>query len=160
MPPSTTLIGRPIGVMISLVGSTLSEWQIEASRSGTVTGWSLTSHAVGVGRADDLAALDAAAGQGDVEDLGEVVAAGVGVDLGRAAELAHPDDQRAVEHAVALQVGIRVANAGSTWLASLPTLSWFCWWVSQPLERTSTKVTPAWTSRRASRQPWPNGVRP
>ena len=32
---------------------------------------------VGVGRTDDLPSLDAAAGQGDVEDLGEMVAAGV-----------------------------------------------------------------------------------
>ena len=52
------------------------------------------------------------------------------------------------------------AKAGSTWPASLATRSLFCWWVSQPLERTSTNVTPASTSRRASRQPWPNGFWP
>ena len=70
-----------------------------------MTGWSLTSVPVGAGGADDLASLDAAAGQGDVEDFGEVVAAGVGVDLGCSAELAHPHDQGLIEHAALLQVG-------------------------------------------------------
>ena len=70
-----------------------------------MTGWSLTSDPSAMERADDLASLDAAAGQCDVEHLGEVVAAGIGVDLGRSAEFAHPDDQRLIEHAALLQVG-------------------------------------------------------
>ena len=47
----------------------------------------------------DLAPRDAAAGQHRGPGVGEVVAAGAGVDLGRAAELAHPDDQGRVEQA-------------------------------------------------------------
>ena len=58
----------------------------------------------GVGRADDLAALDAAAGHPHGEAQVVVVAAPARFGLGRAAELAAPEDQRAVEQAPALQV--------------------------------------------------------
>ena len=130
--------------MFSLVGSILRAWQKLASRSLTATGWSLTSVPSATGGADDLAPLDAAAGQGDVEDAGEVVAAGVGVDLGGPAELAHPDDQGPVEHPRGLQVGDQRGEPGvDRRRRACRRARAFCWWVSQPLERTSTNVTPA-----------------
>jgi len=52
----------------------------------------------------DLAAADAAAGQGDGEDGAPVVAAAGPVHLRRAAELGHADDQGLAEHAAARQV--------------------------------------------------------
>src|SRR5439155_13432779 len=63
--------------------------------------------AVAVGRADGLAALDAAADQYTAPGLRPVVATAsilADVDLRRAAELAHPDDQRRVEQAALLQI--------------------------------------------------------
>ena len=68
----------------------------------SVTGRSVTSVPASSVGADHLPAADAAAGQGHVERLREVVAAAAGVDLRRAAELAHPDHQRPVEHAALL----------------------------------------------------------
>ena len=61
--------------------------------------------AAGVGFADDLPAANAAAGQRHVERPRVVVAAGAGVDPRRAAEFAHPDHERPVEHAALLEVG-------------------------------------------------------
>src|SRR5207247_8034962 len=52
-----------------------------------------------VGGAGGLAAADAAAGEGDGVALGPVVAAGVFVDRGGAAEVTHPDDERCIEQA-------------------------------------------------------------
>ena len=60
--------------------------------------------AVLAGLADHLAALDAAAGQDGAPAVGEVVAALLRVDLRRAAELAHPDDQRRVQQSAVFQV--------------------------------------------------------
>src|SRR5205823_824002 len=60
-----------------------------------------------VGLADDLTALDAAAGHHQVPGARIVVAArlgAAGVDVRRAPELAHPDDQRRVEQAALLQI--------------------------------------------------------
>src|SRR5205823_1805271 len=57
-----------------------------------------------VGLADRLTALDAAADHHRAPRPGPVVAAALAVDLRGAAELAHPDDQRAVEQAALLQV--------------------------------------------------------
>src|SRR5205823_11911575 len=60
-----------------------------------------------VGLADDLAGLDAAAEQHRAPGPGIVIAAGLGpvrVDLRSAAELAHPEDERAVEQTALLQV--------------------------------------------------------
>ena len=105
LPPSTILIGRPTELMFSLAGSIFSVWQMLVKRSLTATGLSLTSVPSADECADDLAPLDAAAGQGDVEDAGEVVAAGVRVDLRGPAEFAHPDDQGLLEHPLGLQVG-------------------------------------------------------
>ncbi len=99
LPPSTILIGRPIGAHHLLGRVDLERVAQRGQQVGNRDGVVLDLGAVGIGGADDLAALDAAAGQRDVEDLGEVVAAGVGVDLGGAAELAHPDDQCLIEHA-------------------------------------------------------------
>ena len=61
-------------------------------------------HARGVGRAVGVAALEAAAGEHAGHRAGPVVAAGVLVDLRRAAELAGADDDRAVQHAAVVEV--------------------------------------------------------
>src|SRR5262249_21188714 len=60
--------------------------------------------AVGASGADDLASLDATAGQGDVKGTRVVIAAGTGIDPRRSAELTHPDDQSFVEHAALFQI--------------------------------------------------------
>src|SRR5262245_31189314 len=57
-----------------------------------------------VGGADRTAPLDPAAGEQGRVTLAVVLAAGAVVDLGRAAELAHRDDQRRVEQAAPVQV--------------------------------------------------------
>src|SRR5205814_8757268 len=57
-----------------------------------------------VGLADGLAALDAAAAHHCRPGVRIVMAAALGVDLRRAAELAHPDDQGRVEQAAFLEV--------------------------------------------------------
>src|SRR5947209_7531790 len=57
----------------------------------------LDLHAVGTGPADDLSAADAAAAEDGGPRAGPVVTALVAVDLGRAAELPHPDEQRRIE---------------------------------------------------------------
>ena len=75
------------------------------NRSVTATGRSLISTPLESVSPIDLAAADAAAGQGHVERLGIMIAAAAGVDGGSAAELAHPDHERFVEHAALLQVG-------------------------------------------------------
>ena len=60
--------------------------------------------AFGVGLAQDGAAADRAAGQREAEAGGPVVSAAAQVDLGRAAELAAADDDRALEQLALLQV--------------------------------------------------------
>ena len=63
---------------------------------------------------------------------------------------------------------IRVDQPASRTPHSFSTASKFWAWVSQPRPLvpsteesvTSTNGTPRSTSRRASRQPWPNGLRP
>ena len=55
--------------------------------------------------ADGAAAADAAAGQHGGESVGPMIATGLGVDDGRAAELAHADDERFLQHAALLQIG-------------------------------------------------------
>ena len=57
-----------------------------------------------VAGAVDVAGLDSAAGEEERVAEIPVVAAGGGVDLGASAELAHDDDQGAVEHAAGDQV--------------------------------------------------------
>src|SRR5437879_3781942 len=57
-----------------------------------------------IGAADDLAALDAAAGQRGRIHEAPVVAAGAGVHSRRSAELRRPHYQRLVEHAADRQV--------------------------------------------------------
>ena len=128
-------IGRPIGVMFSLRGLMSSAWQKVQNRSATPTGRFVDVVAAVAGGADDLAAADAAAGQGHAERPRIVVAAGVGVDARRAAELAHPDHQRPVEQAAFLQVAApgprspgRPARSGAC------TRSKLSWCVSQPFE--------------------------
>ena len=68
-----------------------------------------------VGGADDLAALDAAAGHPDREAVGVVVAAfgaaGAAVGDGTAAEFAAPDHQRGVEQAAGFEVGQQAGDA-------------------------------------------------
>ena len=68
----------------------------------------------------------------------------------------------------ACRSSISVAQAGSSTSLSFCTLSKLFWCVSQPRpvtpgaceSVTSTNGTPRSTSRRASRQPWPNRLRP
>ena len=69
-------------------------------RDGPVGG----SGGVGVAGADDLAAADAAAGQGDAPDARPVVAAARRVEPRRAAELAGGDHQRRFQPAAPLEV--------------------------------------------------------
>src|SRR6185369_6844635 len=52
----------------------------------------------------DEAALDAAAGEDDAEDLGPVIAAVGGVDLRRATELGGDHDERGGQHAALVEV--------------------------------------------------------
>ena len=59
---------------------------------------------LGIGRANHLAAAQAAAGNGQAEAGGPVVAAGEGVDLRRPAELAAAENDCPVEQLVARQV--------------------------------------------------------
>ena len=68
VPLSTSFIGRCSGVMTSLLGSMPRAWQMRGVQVGDLDGAVLRQHAVLVGRADDLAALDAAAGQQAAED--------------------------------------------------------------------------------------------
>src|SRR5262249_12677096 len=56
------------------------------------------------GGPDDAAPANACPGQGDVERLRVVVAPRGQVNAGRAAELAHPDDERLLEQAASLEV--------------------------------------------------------
>ena len=123
-PPSTILIGRPMGLMFSLVGSIFSDVAEAGHQVGDGDRAVLDLGAVGRRGADDLAALDAAAGQGDVEDAREVVAAGVGVDL-RASGRTRPSRRPASGRAspAAFRSATSVAKAGSTWPASLPMRS-------------------------------------
>ena len=58
-----------------------------------------------VGAADDLAVRQSAACDDDRHAVGPVRAAAGGGDLGRAAEFAHHQDQRAVEQAAAFEIG-------------------------------------------------------
>ena len=51
-----------------------------------------------VRRAVDRSSTDAGSGQDQRGDLRSMVSAGVRIDLRRAAELAHRDEQRVVEH--------------------------------------------------------------
>ena len=70
LPPSTILIGRPIGLMFSLLGvdaQALAEG-LEQIVDGDRAVFDFL--AAGVGFADHLAAADAAAGQRDVERPG------------------------------------------------------------------------------------------
>ena len=78
--------------------------------NGHRTGFHLGTLSVGL--ADDLAALDAAAGQRHVEGARVVVPAGTRVDLRRAPEFAHPDDQRVVQSPAVPQIGDQGAEAG------------------------------------------------
>src|SRR5437899_2533738 len=65
----------------------------------------------GIRLADELAAADAGAGQDRAPGARVVVAAAVPVHLRRAAELAHPHHQRALEQAAVLQVADERAHA-------------------------------------------------
>ena len=71
---------------------------------GDVGGVDRVLDPLGVGRADDPAAPDAAAGERDAEAIGPVVAAVERVDLGRSAELARAEDDGPIELAALFQV--------------------------------------------------------
>src|SRR5262245_49854009 len=57
----------------------------------------LDRHAIGAGGANDLTALDPAAGQHGAPGVGKVVAALLWIDPRRASEFAHPDDESRIE---------------------------------------------------------------
>ena len=60
--------------------------------------------ALAIGGADDLTVTEAAAGENQRHHVGPVVAAGVAVDDGGAAEFAHHQDQRLVEQSALFEV--------------------------------------------------------
>ena len=72
----------------------------------------------GVGLADHLAAANSAAGQHGIEGPRIVVAARAGIDLRRAAELAHPHDQVESSMPRCFRSVSRKASGWSTWPAS------------------------------------------
>jgi len=72
--------------------------------SSTVVGPTGFLGPLGIGRADHLAATQAAADNGQAEAGGPVVAAAEGVDLRRSAELAAAENDRPVERLVARQL--------------------------------------------------------
>ena len=96
--PALSLTGRPVtGAMFSLTG--IEAEGLEDGRVDVLDGGGLHGvlDSLGIGHADRLAAPQAAAGQGQAEAGGPVVAAAEGVDLGGPAELAAADDDRPVE---------------------------------------------------------------
>src|SRR5271165_6434812 len=98
-------LDRPADGGLDLLGRVYLERMAERSHQiGNSDGPVLDLGAVRVRCADHLATSDAAAGEGHVEHLRVMIAAGVGVDLRGPAKLAHPDDQGAPEHAVLLQI--------------------------------------------------------
>ena len=96
--------------MFSTLGSIFRLLQKVWNRSVTVTGRSATSPPPASVLPITWPPRTPPPASSDVERLGIVVAAGAGIDLGRAAELAHPHDQRVVEHAALLQVGEQVGQ--------------------------------------------------
>ena len=93
-----------------------------------------------------------------------MVAAGVGVDLGSSAELAHHHHQGGLEQTRAPRDrSTKRRSPLSSGGASVFLIVGKFWaWVSQPSwpvprSLTVTNETPASTSRRASRHDWPNG---
>ena len=116
---------------------------------------------LGIGLADRQAAAEAAAGDGQAEAARPVVAAAQRVDLRRPAELAAAEDDGAIEQARAATG--RAAARRTPGRAPSPRARWISWlltWASQPPSVTSTQRTPTSISRRAARQPRPNGVSP
>ena len=98
--------------MFSLSGGTPSAVQSVASTSPIADLVLFDRRAVGAGAAVGLAAGDAAAGEHARPGGGEMIAAGLRVDLRRAAELAHPQDRRAVEQAALVELGHQRGPAG------------------------------------------------
>ena len=83
--------------MFSLAGLRPSAVSTVACTSSIVVGRTGSLSPFGVGLADRQAAAQAAAGQGQAEAAGPVVAAAQRVDLGRAAELAAAEDDGPIE---------------------------------------------------------------
>ena len=160
LPPSTILIGRPWGLMFSLAGSIFKEWQRLASRSLTVTGLSLISLPSADEAPIDWPPLTPPPATRALKTRGKWSRPPVGLIAGVRPN--SPIQTTRVRSSIPrrFRSAMSVASAGSVCRESVAVRSWFCWWVSQPPERTSMKVTPISTSRRASRQPWPNGLRP
>ena len=116
---STSRIGRPLSTVFCLVGSIPRPLMTVASRSGTRTGRSLTCSPSAPVSPIDLAATNPSAGQHGRPGVREMVAAGGLVDLRRPAELAHPDDQGAVEQAARTKVGHQGGPTGVEHAAEL-----------------------------------------
>ena len=99
MPPSTTLMGRPRGVVYCVARLMPIVLVIVAIRSITPTGWSTMSTPSLSVAPIGLAVLHSAAANHDRPASRPVIAARVLVDPRRAAELAHPDDRGGIEQA-------------------------------------------------------------
>ena len=150
LPPSTILIGRPRGLMFSLVGSILRAWQTLRSRSLTATGWSLTSVPSALEAPMTWPPLTPPPARATLKTRGKWSRPAFGLIFGRPAELAHPDDQRPVEHPAGLQVGDQRGEAGVDVAGEL----------ADPLVDRPGGCPSRWSGpRRTSRPPGPAGGR-
>ena len=68
-------------------------------------------HTIGGRFADRVSTVDAASHEDGRPGQRKMIAAVVGIDLRRTAKFAHPDDQRAVEHAPILEIVDEVATS-------------------------------------------------
>ena len=109
--------------MFSFLGSILRAWQKVVSRSLTATGRSLTSVPSAEVAPMTWPPLIPPPARATLKARGKWSRPALRVDLGRAAELAHPDRPASVEHARAASGrSPACAKPGSTWPAS----SWPC----------------------------------
>ena len=137
--------------------------QTVASRSGTVTGLSATVMASSLVRPLACPPRMPPPASTVRPGVGEVVAAGVVVDLRRAAELAHPDDQRRVEQAAGAQIFDQAwPRPDRACPTACLTVSKLSAWVSQPSPPlppsvTSTNGTPARPTAGPAGSPGRNG---
>src|SRR5271163_906812 len=65
-----------------------------------------------IGGADHLSPPDSATRQCHVENLGEMIAATVGIDFGSSPKFTHPHKKRLVEHSLLLEIGNRFCDPG------------------------------------------------
>ena len=86
--------------------------------------WSLGDvETVFVGRAQNSTRLNATAGHGSNPSFGVMVATAVFFQLGSSTELAHPHDQRVVEHASIFKVGNKRCESGVRFTAQVRSVT-------------------------------------